>query len=332
MRLSILIIAALGGLLLLAGLMLARRDIPAEITYGVSFSKLHAEELGLDWKETYSAILHELKPKHLRLSAHWPMLEPRMGEFNFEELDYQMRVAAENGADVILAVGRRAPGWPECHVPDWAVNLSQEERDARVLLYMTMVVERYKNAANLRYFQVENEPFLHFAPQYCGEFDPAFLTREIEHVKLLAPEVPILVTDSGEMGKWYGAWQAGDIFGTSVYLYVWYNPFGPVRYPMGPAFFRIKQNVAEFFLGEKKTMLIELGMEPWLNKPIVAASVAEQLERMGPEKIEEIIAFAAETGFDEHYLWGAEWWYYLHVKHGNDWFWKRAQELFASSK
>lgn len=324
-------IAVVVGALAIAGYALARRDIPTTVTYGLSFSKLHADELGLDWKEAYGAILTELRPKHLRLSAHWPMVEPEDGKFDFTVLDYQMEEARKRGADVILAVGRRAPGWPECHVPPWALDLSKEEREAQILSYVAAVVERYKDAPNLRYFQIENEPFLHFAPQYCGEFDRAFLEKEIALARSLAPQSKLLVTDSGEMGKWHGAWRAGDVFGTSVYLYVWYPPFGPVRYPIGPGFFRAKQNIAEFFLGKKPIMLIELGLEPWLNKPIVNASLDEQLARMGHDKVDEILSFASRTGFSEQYLWGAEWWYYMAAVHGDDWYWERFKAVFDAS-
>lgn len=331
MRKAVYSILAVLATLFVLGYALSHRDIPKDITYGLSFSKLHSEELGLNWKDVYYGILTELKPEHLRLSAHWPMVEPKNGVFDFADLDYQVQMAEMKGTDVILAVGRRAPGWPECHVPDWALNLSKEERDAKVLEYITAVVMRYKDAPNLKYFQVENEPYLKFAPQYCGEFDPVFLKKEVDLVHTLAPNKKVLVTDSGEMGKWHGSWQAGDVFGTSVYLYVWYNPFGSIRYPIGPWFFRIKQNVIEFLYGKKPSLLIELGLEPWLNKPIAQASRDEQLARMSPDTIEEILAFARQTGFSEQYLWGAEWWYYMKEVQNDARMWKRMQTLFESS-
>ena len=36
-----------------------------KITYGAAFSQKHAEDLGLDWKETYSALLNDLHIKNL---------------------------------------------------------------------------------------------------------------------------------------------------------------------------------------------------------------------------------------------------------------------------
>lgn len=308
---------------------LSRRDIPEQITYGASFSKLHAEELGLNWADAYRAMLNDLQVKHLRLTAHWPMIEPNRGEYNFDEIDYQMTEARKAGADVILAVGLRTPNWPECHHPAWSLNMNKEEKEKALLEYIELVVNKYKNAPNLKYWQVENEAFLKFATQYCDKADEELLKREIDLVKSLDPNHPILMTDSGEFGKWYKPWQHGDVFGTSQYLYVWYNPFGAVRYPIGPWFFKLKRNVMEFLYGEKKALLIELGAEPWLDKPIKDASDEEQFARMSIAKFKEVVAFGTRTSFDEQYLWGVEWWYYQKQK-GNSEFWDYAKEIFST--
>lgn len=309
---------------------LSRREIPSVITYGASFSKLHSNELNLDWKETYLAILDDLKVKHLRLSAHWTMIESSKGEYNFSEIDYQINEAEKRGADVILSVGLRLPGWPECHTPDWAINYDKNSKNQKILEYITKVVERYKNAPNLRYWQVENESFLRFATQYCEPIDETFLQSEIDLVRKLDPNHKILVTDSGELGKWYKARQYGDVFGTSVYLYVWDNIFGPLRYPITPGFFRFKQNIIDLVSGPKQTILIELAAEPWLTRPIIKAPILLQLERMGIDKFNEIIEFNRKSAFSEQYLWGAEWWYYM-KNNGHSEFWERAKKLYESS-
>src|SRR3989344_6752591 len=106
--------------LLLALFFLSRNPgKPEKFTYGASFSRFHADELGLDWKEVYLAMLNDLGVRNFRFSAHWPLTEPEEGKYNFEELDFQIKEAQKSGASVILAVGRRLPGWPECHEPEW---------------------------------------------------------------------------------------------------------------------------------------------------------------------------------------------------------------------
>ena len=52
--------------------------------YGVSFSKVYAEYLGLDWKEVYLAILQDLNPKYIRIVAPWNYIESEKGKFSFK--------------------------------------------------------------------------------------------------------------------------------------------------------------------------------------------------------------------------------------------------------
>ncbi|OGN18137.1 MAG: hypothetical protein A3F48_02310 [Candidatus Yanofskybacteria bacterium RIFCSPHIGHO2_12_FULL_41_9] len=310
-----------------------------DFKYGVSFSRFHSDELKLDWKEVYLAILNDLEVRNFRFSAHWPLTEPEEGKYNFSELDYQIKEAQKSGASVILAVGRRLPGWPECHEPEWLQNQVSKIKDQnekskfkneRTLKYIETVINRYKNYDNIIYWQVENEPNLtFFSRSICGELDENFLKEEIALVKKLDPSRPILVTDSGEFGTWFQAYRHGDIFGTSLYLYIWWRePIGPFRYPIIPAFFRIKHNLTKLILGDKPAFVIELSSEPWLRKPILETPIETQLQRMGLDKFNEMIDFSSKTGFDTFYLWGAEWWYWMKLK-GYPEFWDTARSLFS---
>src|SRR3989338_9810695 len=91
------------------------------IKYGVTFSQKFSEELELDWKANYLAILDDLKVKDLRLIAYWDRIEPEEGRFGFEDLDWQVAEAEKRGAKIILVVGRKVPRWPECHEREWAL-------------------------------------------------------------------------------------------------------------------------------------------------------------------------------------------------------------------
>ncbi|OGN03260.1 MAG: hypothetical protein A2651_02740 [Candidatus Yanofskybacteria bacterium RIFCSPHIGHO2_01_FULL_42_12] len=300
--------------------------------YGVSFSRFHADELKLDWKETYLAILDDLGVRNFRFSAHWPLTEPEKDKYNFSELDFQMAEAEKRNGSVILAVGHRLPGWPECHTPKWVNDLTHVQHEEELLKYIETVVERYKDSPSLRYWQVENEPFLvYFSRAYCGvhnERVSEILEKEIELVRRLDPHHQIVVTDSGEFGDWFRAYSRADVFGTSLYLYVWPRSIGfPIRYPIIPAFFRIKHNLVRLFLGPKSSFIIEVSSEPWLLQPIIETSKEVQLDRMGLDKFEEMIDFSSKTGFNGFYLWGAEWWYWLKQQGYPD-HWNRAKELF----
>lgn len=308
---------------------LSLRETPSKIQYGMSFNTLYAQELGLDWKETYDALLDELEVRHLRLAAHWPMVEPIDDVYNFTELDYQIKRAEEVGAEVIFAVGRRLPRWPECHVPDWAAELTLEDRQQQTLDYASVVIKRYKNSPAITYWQIENEPYLEvFAKEHCGEFDEAFFEREVAHFRSLDDSRPFLVTDSGNLGKWAGPYKHGDAFGTSVYVHFWNPELGQFRTVLQPWFYRVKANVMKLLYGEKETMLIELSAEPWLLEPIIDVDIETQYSRMDLTKFEDILNYAEKTRFEKQYLWGAEWWYWLH-KQGHSEIWNRGKELFS---
>lgn len=308
---------------------LAQKKAPEKIIYGMSFNTMYAKELGLDWKETYNAILVDLKVRHLRLAAHWPMIEPIDDVYNFTELDYQIQRAKEVDADVILAVGRRLPRWPECHVPEWAQKLSKEEQQQEILDYVTVVVNRYKDNSSIKYWQIENEPFLEvFAKEHCGEFDEAFFEKEVAHFKSLDDTRPFLITDSGNLGKWFGAYKHGDAFGTSVYVHFWNPELGQFRTVLAPWAYRVRENILGILYGKKETMLIELSAEPWLLEPITDVPIEIQYSRMDIEKFNDILKYAEDTRYTKQYLWGAEWWYWLKSK-GHPEMWDRGKELFS---
>ncbi len=319
------------AVLVIAVLWLAYKPVPDQISYGMSFNTPYARELGLDWQETYDAIIDELGVRKFRLAAHWPMIEPTDGVWNFTELDYQVQRAEEVGATVILAVGRRLPRWPECHIPDWVASQPWEDQKRQQIDYMTAVVERYKDSPAIIYWQVENEPFLSlFAFEHCGPLDEAFLAEEIALVKSLDGTRPILVTDSGNLGTWAGAYRHGDAFGTSVYVHFWNPELGQFRTILPPWFYRVKEGLMTVLYGEKPTFLIELSAEPWLVAPVTEVPLKVQYSRMNVDKFNDILSYAAGTRYPEQYLWGAEWWYWLHLQ-GEDAMWNRGLELFSTS-
>lgn len=313
--------------------LLSLRSVPApqDIRYGVTFSKFRAEELHLDWKETYEALLMDLKVKHFRLVAHWDMVEPEHGVYHFDELDYQMRRAGEEGASVILAIGRRLPSWPECHEPAWIDDDPLDKQKEYILAYLTEMVGRYKDSPALKEWQVENEPFIvGFAKGHCGKLDIDFLRQEITLVHTLDPKHPILLTGSGELGFWANTWRLGDVFGTTLYRQVWNRDLNSfISYPTTPAFYRFQRTVAEFMTGEKKPAIIaELAAEPWLEGPTVNAPLEEQLTHMNLDTLKRSVSFASKTSFDEQYFWGAEWWYYLKKVHDDTTIWEWAKQYF----
>ncbi len=309
---------------------LARKEEPERITYGMSFNTPYARELGLEPMEVLKALTDDLGVRHFRIAAHWNLIEPRNGVYDFAWMDEELAHIEKVGGTAIFGVGRRLPRWPECHTPSWARELSWEEQKESIRTYITTVVNRYKNSSAITYWQVENEPYLTvFASEHCGgELDEAFLKEEIALVKELDPSRPVLVTDSGNLGTWNGAYTHGDAFGTSVYVYFWNPELGQFRTVLPPWFYRVKEKLMRILHGDKETFLIELSLEPWLVDPVSKVPIEVQKTRMSLEKFDEIITYARHTRFETQYLWGGEWWYWL-KKQGDDSFWEKGRAVYT---
>jgi hypothetical protein len=316
------------ALLAIFFIFLVQKDVPEKITYGISYNVPYIHELGLSEDDVLDALLNELEVRDFRMSAHWTLTEPERNQFEFAWMDRDLKKVEKAGGHVIFGVGRRLPRWPECHVPLWAKSLTQEEQQSEILEYITAVVLRYKDSPAITHWQVENEPYLGlFAHDHCGDLDESFLEKEIALVKSLDPSRPVLITDSGNLGTWKGAYSHGDSFGTSVYVYFWNPELGQFKTVLPPWFYRAKENFLSMFYGEKETFLIELSLEPWLLEPVTAVPVDVQYSRMDREKFDEIIEYARETRYEKQYLWGGEWWYWLR-EHGHPEMWERGSTLF----
>jgi len=157
---------------------------PAEnINWGVVFSQKHAELLGLDWKENYSAILDDLKVKNLKLVAYWDLIESQPKKYDFSDLDWQIQEAQKKEAKILLVVGRKEPRWPECHIPKWAKDLNTKKQQAEVLDFIKQTILRYQKSDAIIAWQVENEPFFSFGK--CPPPNKQFLEKEVSLVKSL---------------------------------------------------------------------------------------------------------------------------------------------------
>lgn len=319
-------------ILFFALFILSRGCVPAknEVKYGITFSARQAEDLGLNWQEVFTAMIDDLGIRRMRLSAYWDEVEKTQGEFNWDEIDWQVNEAAKVDSEIILSVGGRLPRWPECHFPEWAEKISQAEREQEILQYVEKTILRFRDNPKIKAWQVENEPFLsHFGE--CPKLDSAFLDKEIALVRSLDNR-PIVVTDSGEISVWVQAAKRADIFGTTMYRDTYSSHLNSyVHYPIEPGFFRFKKNLANLFASPDEWIVIELQGEPWGPKPFQELSKEERDKTMNLEKFMEITDFARRAGFDKLYFWGVEWWYWEKVTQNNPALWDFARTLYKNN-
>lgn len=283
--------------------------------FGVNFSPGYANYLHLDWQKTYLQVLGELKVKNLRLPSYWDALEKEQGKYNYSDTDFMLAEAEKRGVRVLLVVGARQPRWPECHYPDWAKKLTVVQRQQKTLEFVQSVVERYKNLHSIWAYQVENEPYAGWFGENCDPPDADFLKQEVDLVKTLDPAKPIVITDSGELGFWADAITNADILGTSVYKKVYNsNLHIYMSYPIPASLYRAKASLVEKLPQgkDKKVIVTELQAEAWLsNSDSQRNSPQNQSKLFSIREFQDSIGFVKKIGFDEDYLWGVEWWYFM---------------------
>lgn len=302
----------------------------AEMHWGVSFSRSQAEHLGLDWRAVYLSILDELHVDRLRVGSNWDEIEPQKDLYNYADLDFMVEQASLRHRNIVLTLGRRQPRWPECHMPGWTKSLSPEELAERQLHYVLQIVERYKKYQDIIAWQVENEFFLTSFGE-CPSPDEKFLQTEIEEVKALDSR-PVILTDSGELSTWYKTAQYADIFGTTMYRRA-YNPvWGVANWPHPPVYYSRLGKLVQYFTGFQKMIIAELQAEPWAKITLPADSTEENYKTFNPEQFQKNLEFARNSGIDEAYLWGAEWWYYMKEKRGIPDFWETAKTLWTKQQ
>jgi len=297
------------------------------ITFGVNFSQKQAQNLGMDWRDVYLAILDDLGVKNIKLAAYWDLIEPEEGRYNFEDLDWQIQKAEEKGAKLILVLGMKVPRWPECHLPEWAKIQNSKFKIQNLLEYIEKVVDRYKDSPAIWAWQVENEPFFSFGE--CPEFDKDLFKKEIALVRAFdSQKRPVIISDSGEFSLWFRAARYGDIIGVTMYKKAWFSEFkNYINYPFPPIFYQRKAQLIKNIFG-KDVICVELQAEPWGPKLLYDLALEEQEKTMNLEEFQKNIEFAKKTGLKEFYLWGAEWWYWLKEKQNQPSIWQEAKKLF----
>lgn len=296
-----------------------------DIVWGVNFSQKYCRNLGIDWKETYTALLDDLGARNIKIAVHWDLIHPNKDVFSFDDLDWQIKKAQDSGAKVMLVIGMKTPRWPECHIPNWASQESKQAQQEEILKMIQAVVLRYKDNPAVAWWQVENEPFFKFGE--CPWKDDRFLAKEVTLVRKLDSK-PIVISDSGEWSMWFRAASLGDIPATTMYRIAWMDNFKMYfNYPYPPIFYKRKADLVKLFLN-KEVICGELQAEPWGPKTVYEISLEEQKKTMNKDQFTKNIEFAKKTNLPAFYLWGGEWMYWMKIKNNDASVWEEAKKLF----
>ena len=296
---------------------------------GVTYISDYAESLGLDSKQTFSALLNDLHVKQFRLVSYWSDIEPTQGTYDFSQLDWQFQQAQSHGAKVSLAIGLRQPRWPECHMPSWATSEPAIVWQVQLEQFITSVTNRYKTYPNLVSYQLENEFFNGFGD--CINFDRVRLASELALVKKLDSSHPVIISRSDNYAGFSLRQPLPDQVGISIYRRVWDSQISNryMQYPFPSWYYGFLAGTQKLLTG-KDSIIHELQAEPWPpnGKNITDISLAEQNKSFDAKQLTERVKFAEDTGIKTIDLWGAEYWYYRSTILHDPSVWSAAQQIF----
>jgi hypothetical protein len=302
-----------------------------EITFGANFSKKYAEQLEIDWQDTYLKILDDLQIKNLRLVAYWDDIEKERGQYDFSDVIWQLEEAQKHDAKVILTIGRKVPRFPECYEPDWWHHINDWERKEDALLaYVAEAVTELKDYESIVMWQVENEP--HFPFGICERVPLGLLDKEIAVVKSLDTR-PIITQDSGESGLWLPSYKEDNYLGISMYRKVWFDfwaivtggKFPYFKYPLGSWAYDIKADLLG--IPVEHILVKELQAEPWGPDFVTTLTEEEKNKTMSKQDFIDTLSYAQTSGFSEFYFWGPEWWLWEKEYNNNPFFWDTAKAI-----
>jgi len=307
-------------------LFLGSAPAPKHINWGTNFSQKYCSELELDWKEVFIGILDDLGAKKIKIAAHWDLLNPANGQFNFEDISWQLSELEKRNGKAIVVLGMKSTRWPECHIPGWAANLPKAEQQKYILTMLEKTVVELKENKAIEMWQIENEPFFSFGK--CPWQDEKFLEKEVALVRSFDPNHKIVISDSGEGSFWTKAARIGDALSITMYRKAWFEAFNSnVNYPFPPVFYYRKALLIQWIFG-KSIFCGELQGEPWARDVSYRIPVEEQLKSMDLRQFIKNINYAKETGLSEFYLWGTEWAYWLKEKYNDPSIWEESKKIF----
>lgn len=280
--------------------------------FGVSFSIKQCRNLGIPPADCLTWLIKDCGFRRFRLMSYWNELEPEPGEYDFVELDRQVKQITKAGGTITLCLGARQPRWPENHWPEWAWQPSKPARTNALLNFLGVVVKRYKKYGSVISYQLENEALLaSFGTR--PEIDRRRLRREFALIKRLDPARPVIMTTSTSWGIPMRS-PIPDIVGFSYYQKLYDSRKQAYVTALHRPWLHRLRAFAIRILWRRPCFIHELQLEPWGPKSVWEMPMKEQMRSMSTRQIRRNIKLARKTGLKTIDLWGGEWWYWCYKK------------------
>jgi hypothetical protein len=311
-----------------------------KIKIGTTFSQVQCEYLGLDWRQAYKEVI-DMGFDIIRLGAYWGRIQKKENEFDFSELDWQIKKAAQAKTPVLLTVGMKAPRWPEFFIPNWLkskINLrsgsaasNNQLIQENVIVFIGKVIKRYQDRDIIIAWQVENEPLSRSGPDDLW-IAKDFLIKEINLVKDLdSRKRPVVVNAMTYPNKFlrflteviynqdpvFQTIDVADIPALNIYSAIGHKFFDReicfFTEPQERVYY-LQQFVSYADNQGKPLWVTELQAEPWEPGELVHTG-KEQALTCSPQDLITSFKELRSLDVDAIFLWGVEYWLYRHQQY-----------------
>ncbi|MEV0719685.1 beta-galactosidase [Asanoa sp. NPDC050611] len=326
------------------------REVPVgrrgNTALGISFRPRQCEDFHLDPRETLTTLLSY--PFGLvRLSAYWDRIEPEPGEFDTDEVDWQLDAAERAGKRVVMCLGPiKSFGYPEYFVPSHVLDeglpegrlvdpASQPALLDAAARHLTRLVRRYRDRKSIVAWQIEHDAVDPLGMEHSWRLSKEFLRHEMATVRANDPRRPIVLngflpTSTVVLAhQWWRTRDQGDSVAVAEQLadivgidsYARHAVTSVARWSVYldgstgvlPAV-RRRRLLANVAAGGRQVMVTEGQAEPWEAVTIPPSPDAGAAASCPPERIiknyNDWLRWAgqARTELSAYLFWGAEYW------------------------
>lgn len=296
----------------------------ATVRYGVTFSHLHAQWLGLNVHEAFLSTL-SLKPAIIRLCCYWKECEPESGVFDFSSLDELLVVCERKKQAVVLTIGMKAPRWPEFHLPSWT-NFHDTSLHGLVLQFISAAVKHFQHYRCIQYWQVENEPIERMVTNFSSISFP-FFEQEVYLVRQLDSR-PIIGTVLANTRNVFcpdmKILRTCDVLGVDLYFQI--PIFGVLTLPYLEFPGSLRRLIAK---NRQRVWITELQAEPWESMHPITKKIRQA--PMTASILHENTNRARAMGASTIVFWGVEYWI-SQVTKGDPTLFREARRIFSSRR
>lgn len=312
---------------------------------GISFRPVQVEAFGLEARATLATLLG-YPFQQIRLGAYWSRIEPRAGEFDTSELDWQMDATERAGKQVILAVGAvKTFGYPEFFVPrHWLQqplpegSLVRPATHASLLSgateFITRIVTRYRERSSIVAWQLEHEAVDPLGVEHTWRLADQFVERELDALRIADPTRPVMMSGflptstAVRLSQWWRTRDQGDslavaarladIVGIDYYPRHALTSLGPLKLYLAGADVPWQAALCERLLKSIRTrgrrlMVSEGQAEPWETITTPPNPKRQAMYSCTPEQL--MRNYNAAIGWSRpnepiyaYLFWGAEYW------------------------